>query len=51
VRRVCCKQCPRSVCTSEEESEHHRRRRRRHAMVDDAIDLIPKPKSPISLTA
>lgn len=54
--RCCCaarllQQCPRSVCTSEEDSEHHRRRRRRHAMVDDALDLIPKPKSPISLTA
>jgi hypothetical protein len=54
--RCCCaarllQQCPRSVCTSEEEAEHHRRRRRRHAMVDDALDLIPKPKSPISLTA
>jgi len=33
------------VCTSEEEAEHHRRRR--HAMADDALDLIPKPKSPI----
>ncbi len=55
--RCCCccaalllQQCPRSVHLRRRR-EHHLRRRHRHTMVDDALDLIPKPKSPISLTA